>query len=147
MTTDAYWLRSHLREMSREECFERLNAEVLGRVGFNDEVGPVVLPVNYRIRDGSIVIATGLSTTFARFAVGKVVALEVEDVDPLTESGWTVLVRGRAEMVPHDGMPAPEARPRPWAEGPRPLLIRIVPETVTGRWLIDADTAGSRPVS
>jgi len=138
MTTDDRWLRSHLREMSREECLERLNAEVLGRVGFNDDLGPVVLPVNYRIRGGSVIIATGLSTTLARFGVGKVVALEVEDVDPLTESGWSVLVRGRAEMVPHDGMPESEARPRPWAEGPRPLLIRIVPETVTGRWLVEA---------
>jgi nitroimidazol reductase NimA-like FMN-containing flavoprotein (pyridoxamine 5'-phosphate oxidase superfamily) len=138
MTTDAYWFKSHLREMSREECFERLNAEVLGRVGFNDDLGPVVLPVNYRIREGSVIIATGLETAFARFAVGKLVALEVEDVDPFTESGWTVLVRGCAEMVPHDGMPETEERPRPWAEGPRPLLIRIVPETVTGRWLIEA---------
>lgn len=138
MTTDSYWARSHVREMSREECLERLNADVLGRIGFNDDLGPVVLPVNYRIHEGKVVIATGLSTTLARFAVGKPVALEVEDVDPLTESGWTVLVRGRAEMVPHDGMPEPRARPRPWAEGPRPLLIQIVPETVTGRWLIEA---------
>jgi nitroimidazol reductase NimA-like FMN-containing flavoprotein (pyridoxamine 5'-phosphate oxidase superfamily) len=138
MTIHGYLFRSHLREMSREECLERLNVEVVGRVGFNDDLGPVVLPVNYRIREGSVIIATGLSTALARFAIGKAVALEVEDVDPLTESGWSVLVRGRAEIVPHDGMPEPGGRPRPWADGPRPLLIQIVPETVTGRWLIEA---------
>jgi nitroimidazol reductase NimA-like FMN-containing flavoprotein (pyridoxamine 5'-phosphate oxidase superfamily) len=138
MTSHGYLFRSHVREMSRDECIERLQAEVLGRVGFNDDLGPVVLPINYRIHEGSVLIATGLSTTLARFAIGKAVALEVEDVDPFTEAGWSVLVRGRAEMVPHDRMPEPEERPRPWAEGPRPLLIQIVPETVTGRWLAEA---------
>lgn len=132
------WFTSHLREMSHEECFERLNSEVVGRVGLNDDLGPVVLPVNYRIREGSVIIATGLSTTLAKFAIGKAVALEVDDVDPFTESGWSVLVRGRAEVVPHDELPEHEGRPRPWADGARPLLIRIVPETVTGRWLIEA---------
>ena len=138
MTTHDHWFRSHLREMSREECFELLNAEVVGRVGFNDDQGPVVLPVNYRVREGNVIIATGLSTSLARFAVGRPVALEVENVDPCTESGWSVLVRGHAELVRHDELPAAAARPRPWAEGPRPLLIRIVPDAVTGRWLIEA---------
>jgi len=138
MKTHDHWFKSHLREMSREECFELLDAEVLGRVGFTDDQGPVVLPVNYRIREGSVLIATGLSTSLARFAVGKTVAFEVEDVDPYTESGWSVLVRGRAEIVPHDELPDSETRPRPWAEGPRPLVIRIVPDVVTGRWLIEA---------
>lgn len=137
MTTNGFWSRSPLREMSREECFERLADEVVGHVGFNDDRGPVVLPVNYRVRGGSVVIATGMSTSLARCGVGRAVALEVEDVDALTESGWSVLVRGRAEMLPHDEQPERAGRPRPWADGPRPLLIRIVPETVTGRWLID----------
>jgi uncharacterized protein len=138
METHHDQLRSHTREMSREECFDRLDAQVVGRIGLNDDQGPVVLPVNYRMREGSVIIATGLSTTLARFALGTAVALEVEEIDPLTESGWTVLVRGRAEMVPHDELPDRSDRPRPWVEGPRPLLVRIVPETVTGRWVIEA---------
>jgi len=130
--------RGQLREMTWEECLDRLSAQVLGHIGLNDDRGPVVLPVNYRMREGSVVIATGLSNTLARFALGTAVALEVEEVDPLTESGWTVLVRGRAEMIPHDELPEREERPRPWVEGPRPLLIRIVPETLSGRWLDEA---------
>jgi len=136
-TTHDYWSGSHLREMTREECLESLHAEVVGRVGFNDDRGPVVLPINYRIHEGSVIITTGLSTSIARFAVGMAVALEVQDLDPMTESGWSVLVRGRAETVPGDELPDPAARPRPWADGPRPLLIRIVPETITGRWLLE----------
>jgi uncharacterized protein len=138
METHHDQFRSQLREMSHEECLDRLQAQVVGRIGLNDDRGPVVLPVNYRMREGSVIIATGLSTTLARFALGTAVALEVEEVDPLTESGWTVLVRGRAEMVPHDELPEREERPRPWVEGPRPLLVRIVPETVSGRWLVGA---------
>jgi nitroimidazol reductase NimA-like FMN-containing flavoprotein (pyridoxamine 5'-phosphate oxidase superfamily) len=138
MTTNDHWFKSDLREMAREECFELLSAEVLGRIGFNDDLGPVVLPVNYRIHGESVVIATGWSTSIARCAIGRTIALEVEQLDPLSESGWSVLVRGKAELLSHDAQPEPNARPRPWADGQRPLLIRIVPEVVTGRRLIDA---------
>lgn len=129
-------ISGRLREMTREECLESLRAEVVGRIGFNDDVGPVVLPVNYVFRDGSVVIATGFESSIARFAVGEVVALEVQDLDPLTETGWTVLVRGETEVVPHDDLPD-ISLPRPWAGGQRPLLIRIAPAILTGRWLLE----------
>jgi len=137
-TTHDHWFQSHLRELSREECFELLRAEVLGRIGFNDDAGPVVLPINYRVHDDSVVIATGWATSLAQFALGKTVALEVEDLDPMTESGRSVLVRGRAELLTDDPRPEPTALPRPWADGPRPLLIRVVPESITGRRLLEA---------
>lgn len=136
MTTHDHWFWSHLREIPREECIALLDGEVAGRVGFNDDVGPVVLPINYRMRQGSVIIATGWATSFARFALGRVIALEVEDLDPLTESGWSVMVRGRAELLTSDARPEPSELPRPWADGPRPLLVRIVPDTITGRRLI-----------
>jgi nitroimidazol reductase NimA-like FMN-containing flavoprotein (pyridoxamine 5'-phosphate oxidase superfamily) len=138
MKTHEHWFKSHLREISLQECYELLDGQEVGRVGFTDEAGPVVLPVNYTLDGAAVLIVTSLSSSLARHLPGKLVAFEVDDVDPYTESGWSVLVRGSAELVHHSEMPTSDQRPRPWVEGPRPLVIRISPHEVTGRWVLPA---------
>ena len=41
------WFPSHLMEMSRTECLDLLESHQVGRVAYCDDLGPVVLPVNY----------------------------------------------------------------------------------------------------
>jgi Pyridoxamine 5'-phosphate oxidase len=61
--------------------------------------------------------------------------LEVDESRSLVHSGWSVLVRGRAELVTDEADLAHlRAGPlRPWAEGARSSWVRIVLDVVSGR--------------
>ncbi len=107
----------------------------VGRVGFIDPDGPVVLPVNYSMQGGNVLIATSAVNSLSAYATEGPVAFEVDDIDEFNETGWSVLVRGRAELVPFEELPAEDRRPYPWPAGARILLLRIFPTQLTGRRL------------
>ena len=136
MNTTAHWFKSHLRDIPRDECFELLKSRQVGRVGFVDPDGPVVLPVNYVIHDESVLIATSPANSLSRHAVGRPVAFEVDEIDEFNESGWSLLVRGQASLVPKDELP--EEQPNPWVDGNRSLVFRISPSQISGRYLLPA---------
>ena len=60
---------------------------------------------------------------------------EVDSIDPVSESGWSVVATGtvREEVHLHGGVVRPP--PRPWSTGIRAYWLRIEPITVTGRRL------------
>jgi hypothetical protein len=58
MTSDERWFPSHLKELGEPECLELLAEHHVGRVAYCDDLGPVVLPVNYAVDQGTILIQT-----------------------------------------------------------------------------------------
>ena len=48
-----------LEILDRDECLRLLRSQVLGRIGVTVDAHPVVLPVNYCLFDGQLVIQTG----------------------------------------------------------------------------------------
>ncbi len=102
----------------------------VGRVAFAGPAGQELLPVNFVYRDGFIYLATQGSSALAPLADGIAdVAFEVDHIDRLSQSGWSVVAKGRSERV--DVIPG--RQPRPWATGVRELFVKIVPESITGR--------------
>ena len=74
------------------------------------------------------------------------VGFEVDQLDPDSGSGWSVLVRGMAREVPMEEVPAlislmKETSPRPWAEGVHNVWVVIDPSEITGRRLTDTFVA------
>jgi nitroimidazol reductase NimA-like FMN-containing flavoprotein (pyridoxamine 5'-phosphate oxidase superfamily) len=127
--------RPALEELGTEECWDRLADRGVGRVGFTTSDGPLVLPVNYRVSAGTVLFRTAPGSATAA-AVGNRVAFEVDHVDDALSQGWSVLVVGRAEAEAEDAATEAEAAaagPTPWAGGSRDLLVRIAPDSVTGR--------------
>jgi nitroimidazol reductase NimA-like FMN-containing flavoprotein (pyridoxamine 5'-phosphate oxidase superfamily) len=114
---------------------QRLATRSVGRVAFCDHDGPVVLPVNYRLTDGDVVFRTDFRNSIAWHVDEAAAAFEVDDLDDLAETGWSVLVRGRGELVAADGAAGEGVTPEPWPEGVRTQLVRIRVATVTGRRL------------
>jgi nitroimidazol reductase NimA-like FMN-containing flavoprotein (pyridoxamine 5'-phosphate oxidase superfamily) len=111
----------------------------LGRFAYNDEHGPVVIPVNYAVTEGSVLIATSPYSELAQHARSGTAAFQVDNIDVEEHSGWSILVRGRTENVDYADLPAAHTqRPAPWAGGVRTLYLRIVPTSVTGRRLLPA---------
>ena len=74
-------------------------ASTFGRIGVTYAALPVILPINYRYVDGSIIFRTAAGAKLEAAACGSVVAFEVDSIDPLTHSGWSVVVTGVASPV------------------------------------------------
>jgi uncharacterized protein len=123
--------------LSEEECLRLLVEHPLhvGRVAVITEGYPLVLPVNYRMDHGTVVFRTSLGTKLDAAARGAPLGVEVDDLEPAWEEGWSVVIRGRGEEVTN---PAEIARLQrlplhPWGPGDRTRFVRIQPETITGR--------------
>jgi len=129
-----------LEPMSDEECIRRLHAAAVGRVGISMGALPVILPVNFAMLDGDVVIRTGAGTKLDAALRGAVVAFEIDGVDPIYHSGWSVLAQGRAsEMVDEVELARARELPlEPWADGHRDRFVRIRTERLSGRRLVVA---------
>jgi len=135
MTVRESWFPSHVKDISPEECQSLLGSGQVGRIAFTDPDGPVVLPVNYVMVGGCVFVATSPYSTLARHAISAAVSFEIDDIDEFTESGWSVLVRGRTSVVERRDLVDVEL-PQPWAEGIRTLVLKISPAEISGRRLI-----------
>lgn len=125
-------------EMSRPEAEALLRIGVVGRVALCAADGPHVVPVNYSVVDDQILLRTTPYSLLGRLARDNVVAFEVDHLDLEQHRGWSVVVRGRAEIVEDRAeLDHVEAvwPPRPWVTGNKPLLVRIPWGEVTGRIL------------
>ena len=125
----------HLETLSQAECHQLLAPRGIGRIAFTAAPGLTVLPVNYAVAAGTIVIRTGSGSMIAGHADGPV-SFEADHFDLELGQGWSVLVRGDAHRV----MQPDELRHlradfdlRPWPSGEHDLFIRIVPAQLTGR--------------
>jgi nitroimidazol reductase NimA-like FMN-containing flavoprotein (pyridoxamine 5'-phosphate oxidase superfamily) len=137
MTMTEEWFQGRLLELPEDECLELLAVKQVGRLVYADEDGLAVAPVNYVVDGGSVYFRTSPHTSLGRNLLNATVAFEVDEVDDFTQSGWSVLVRGPAERVGVDDLPAAaRPRPTPWAQGSRTLHVRIRPRSVTGRRLL-----------
>lgn len=126
------------RELSPSECEALLRAGVAGRVAFATPAGPQIVPVNYSVVDGAVVVRTTPYSLLGTHATDGVVAFEVDQIDHERQRGWSVVARGRMEAV-HDHEDIERIRrvwePRPWASGTRSLYLRLPFGELTGRQL------------
>jgi nitroimidazol reductase NimA-like FMN-containing flavoprotein (pyridoxamine 5'-phosphate oxidase superfamily) len=122
-------------ELSEADCKELLAQRTAGRVGFMAGDGPQILPVTYQYRNGSVIFRTSPFGPLAGLVRRTSVAFEIDSIDEQHKSGWSVLVLGFAEALPHDHLltSAWETGPVPWADGVRNLFIEITPRTISGR--------------
>ncbi|MGW5665944.1 helix-turn-helix domain-containing protein [Streptomyces sp. NPDC003758] len=122
-------------ELTAQECRELLSTHGVGRLAVTTASGPVVVPVNYSVVDGTLVFRTQPHAVPAQ-ASGSQVAFEIDHIDGALSQGWSVLVRGEARAVTDpDSVRRLEeqAYSAPWAGGQRELWIRIEPLSITGR--------------
>lgn len=128
-----------LTELSEAQCWAHLGELEVGRLAYVDATGPVVVPLNYTVRDGSIWLRTASYNQLAVHAAGQVVAFQIDHVNGAQHAGWSVLARGPIEHVLDVEHAAPWPIPEPWADGTRTMAFRVTPTQVTGRALHQAD--------
>ena len=126
--------------LNRSECVELLTRHrFLGRVGLIADGRPLIFPVNYIADADAVVFCTAAGTKLDAIGGGAEVVFEIDDHEPLYHSGWSVLVKGRAQVVTDEREVARlrAGRLRPWVRGARANWIRIEIGEITGRKLPD----------
>jgi hypothetical protein len=136
MTATEHWFPSQLTELSRAECLELLPTHQVGRVAYCDDLGPVVLPVNFVMDRETILIRVSPHSALARNLRSGRASFQIDYFDDYHESGWSVLVRGDATHVDSPDLPDADSPPVAWAEGQRTFHVRITPHDITGRRLL-----------
>ena len=128
---------SKLLVLTQKECWALVKQAALGRLAFVMDDWPLVMPVNYLVDGPDVVIRSdpGRKLTAARQQVQA--TLQVDSIDRLHRSGWSVLVFGIAtavddgeEVARLDGLGL-----RSWAASDRASWIRLLPVQITGRRL------------
>jgi uncharacterized protein len=119
------------------DCVALLGATQVGRVVFTLGALPAIVPVTFAVQRDALIVFTTADTQVAGAANRGVIAFEVDDVDPVTRTGWSVVVTGIAETVTD---PCERARihadSAPWIPGPNDVLIRLPFTLVAGRRIL-----------
>jgi nitroimidazol reductase NimA-like FMN-containing flavoprotein (pyridoxamine 5'-phosphate oxidase superfamily) len=121
--------------LDRDECLRMLARCTFGRIGITSRGLPVVLPVNYRLVGDQIVFRTGHGSKLEAATSNTVVAFEVDEIDPLSHAGWSVMATGEARKVTKpeeldllDGVGIPH-----WASAEGDSTVVVSTELLSGR--------------
>jgi hypothetical protein len=127
--------RNGLEVLDRHTCLELLGGARLGRLGLSLGALPTILPINFRLVDDRIGFRTGAGTKLDAATNRSVVAFEVDDIDPLWHSGWSVVVTGLAHEVtdPEDRARLDAANIPYWAPSAGDRIVGISTEMISGR--------------
>ena len=86
--------------LDEDECRRLLAPGGVGRLVFDDEDGPVALPVNYTIVQEDIVFRAVVGSVLERAGDSPdPVGFEVDRIDDAQREGWSVLARGEVHRV------------------------------------------------
>jgi uncharacterized protein len=126
---------THVERLSVETCLSLLERHHVGRLAIVDAEGPLVLPVNYVLDQGAVVLRSdpGLKVDLANDH--EAAAFEIDGVDHMRRLGWSVLVRGRLSQVtdPGDRARLDALDLEPYVGGDKAPLLRLDSRSITGR--------------
>lgn len=125
-----------LTKLSTAACWELLGESGVGRLAYIARAGvPDIVPVNYAVVGGDLVLRCGPGPKLQAADRGDTVAFEADDLHASTRSGWSVVVSGRASRLSAEELRRMTVLQRPWASGPRLAGVRIRPTRISGRRL------------
>ncbi|MGC0422863.1 pyridoxamine 5'-phosphate oxidase family protein [Embleya sp. AB8] len=109
----------------------------IGRVVFNLDALPAILPVHFRFDRGALTFRTAADQRVHAALHDCVCAFEADSYDPHAHTGWTVTVTGRVLRVdePTECTRLARLLPRTWDTGRPHRIFRLDPEVVAGRLL------------
>ena len=132
-----------VERLDEAECLRLIAPRGVGRLGYSGRHGVGVLPVLYRLDEGSILFRTPLDSptdedlrTGIEGAAYKV-SFEIDDVGEDVREGWMVFIQGDAHHMDSEDDRMSAWTPDIPASGSstHEHFLRITPTSVTGRRL------------
>lgn len=116
-------------------CRQLLATVRVGRVALPDDPSPIVLPVDFVVDGDRVVFRTVEGAKLDAAQAGGPASFQTDGFDPTHDTGWSVLVRGRLEVLDD---PSPETRAaldrlNPLVGGDRPHVVALSIDEATGR--------------
>ncbi len=122
--------------LERPECLRLLSGHRggVGRLGFDAQDMPTILPVNYEMAGDDLVIRTGSGMKSVVARKGGIIAFEIDGLEDEGRTAWSVLVRGMASLISAGelvelGGPTPS----PLAPVSGDTYLRVRSGVITGR--------------
>ena len=129
--------------LSEAESLVLVSSVGFGRLAYSGRYGLTVMPVNYKLHEGSILFRTAHnSPTDEDLRTGIEgaeynVSFEIDEVGENAQEGWFVFIQGAAHHLDSD-----DDRAAAWASGVQPSaggkrehFVRITPTFIVGRRL------------
>jgi len=116
---------SPVQALDESQCRRLLAGKRLGRLVFTSAALPAVIPVVYTLHADRIVVRISPGWHLRTSLGGAVVAFEVDELDPATSAGWSVVAVGVVEEL------APDDPGRP-ADAGDDQIVGILPTAVSG---------------
>jgi hypothetical protein len=121
-------------DLAGHECWELLRAATIGRLAIVVAGRPEIFPVNFVVDHGTIVFRSAPGTKLSGLGSDTAAAFEIDGHRPDDSTAWSVVIQGQLEpLVSFDPITTNELPLYPLQAGPKPLFVRVVPETITGR--------------
>lgn len=122
-------------ELPRPLCLELLGSRSLGRVALSRRALPTVVPVAYLLIGEKLWFTAPPAGRLLGEGQHPVVAFEVDEIDPHSFAGWSVVIVGVAQDVApgHPDWSLLEAEGSALRRGPGSLVAGLTTDHISGR--------------
>lgn len=119
--------------LSEQESWQLLAGVALGRLATVIAGQPEIFPVNFVVQHRTVLFKTAEGTKLFSTAVNQRVAFEADEHS--TEEGWSVIVKGRVQVLrtSTEIAEAERAQLLPWIATLKLHYVRVIPTQITGR--------------
>lgn len=134
-------MASPVSVLSEDESWRLLASVALGRFVTTIGTRLEIFPVNFVVQRRTVLFRTAEGTKLITAVMSDRVLFEADDHNII--NGWSVIVRGTAELLesPEDIAAAERAQLLPWTATEKRRFVRITPKEISGRYF----TFGSPP--
>jgi nitroimidazol reductase NimA-like FMN-containing flavoprotein (pyridoxamine 5'-phosphate oxidase superfamily) len=127
-----------LTVLSFAKCLQLAGSQPVGRVAFARDGDIEIFPVNHCMVGQTVAFRTTVGSKLGAAFYGNVVAFQVDAYDAEQHTGWSVVIKGRTDLVTDDAMLARlhAIGLRTWSPvASRSEWVVIHPDEVSGRQL------------
>lgn len=128
-----------LLALDRQRCVELLEQATFVRVAFIHDGEPTILPVNHLLHAGAVYFRTAPGSKLGTAAADAAVAIEADDGDATTRTGWSVVAHGHASIVTDEAETEQlhAYNFEPWAlPDVRAFWVRVDIDDISGRDIV-----------
>ncbi len=119
--------------VEEDTCWGYLDTAEVGRLATSADNRPQIFPVNYVVDGLSVVFRTAPGTKLDEMVRNSAVAFEADGWSE--QGGWSVVIRGTAEVItsPEELALCEKMPLRPWVPTVKKTWVRVQASSISGR--------------